>query len=93
MGDLVQPRPGVGRILERVVGAVGLDEGVLGQVRRELGVAQHPDQVGVDLAVMLLEELLDEDVGADVRRGRARHGDAPSGRLSWASWPIWSTGE
>ena len=56
VGDLVQPGPGVLRLLERVVVPVGLDERVLGQVGGELRVAQHPEQVGVDLAVVLGEQ-------------------------------------
>ena len=58
MGDLVQPG------LERAPGPVDPDERVLGQVGGELRIAEHPDQVRVDLAVVLLEELLDERVGA-----------------------------
>ena len=37
MGDLVQPRPGVGRIRQRGVVPIGLHEGVLGHVGGHLG--------------------------------------------------------
>ena len=78
MGDLVEPRPGVLALLEGVVGTVGLDEGVLGQVGGELGVAEHPEQVRVDLAVVLREERLDEGPGGVVVP-RAAH-DRAAGR-------------
>ena len=70
-GDLVQPGARAGWVLERVEGPVGLDEGLLRQVGRQLVVAQHPGQVGVDLAGVQPEQLLD-----DGSRGRpvARHG-------------------
>ena len=58
--DLVQPGPGVSGILQRLVGAVGLDECVLGEVGGQLRIAQHPGQVRVDLGVVAREELLDE---------------------------------
>ena len=73
MGDLIQPGPRVLRLLERVVVAVGLDERVLGQVRGELGVTDPPEQVDVDLAVMLGEERLDEARGVILVPGLA-HG-------------------
>ena len=63
VGDLVEPGAGVLRLLERLVVLVGLDEGVLGQVRGELGLAEHAQEVGVDLAVVLGEQGLDEDPG------------------------------
>src|SRR4029079_19070712 len=77
MGDLVEPGPRVLGLLEHVVVAIGLDEGVLRQVRGELGVAEHPDQVRVDLAVMRREELLDEARGG-VLLPRAGHGGSPT---------------
>ena len=61
--DLVQPGPRMRRILERFVGAVGLDERVLREVRSELRVAEHPGQVREDLGVMAREEFLDEVAG------------------------------
>jgi len=60
VSDLVQPRPSVLRLFERVICAIGLDEGVLGEIGRQLRIAQHPDEIGVDLAVMPGEQLLDE---------------------------------
>ena len=78
MGDLVQPGPGVLGLLERVVVLVGLDERVLGQVGGELRVAQHPQEVGVDLAFVLREQRLDER--ARPRRGpTCRSSDATRG--------------
>ena len=62
VGDLVQPRAGVLGLLERVVRAVRLDERVLRQVRGEIRVAQHAQQVRVDLVLVLREQLLDEAV-------------------------------
>ena len=50
VGDLVQPRPRVLRLLEGVVVLVRLDERVLGHVGGDLRVAHHPQEVGVDLA-------------------------------------------
>ena len=58
--DLVEPGAGVLGLLERLVVLVRLDERVLGQVRGQLGLTEHPQQVGVDLAVVLGEERLDE---------------------------------
>ncbi len=66
MGDLVEPGPRMSGILQAVERAVGLHERVLGQVRRELGLADHPCQVGVDLGVVAAEQHL--DLGADVDR-------------------------
>ena len=60
VGDLVQPRAGVLGLLEGVVGLVGLHERVLGEVRGELRVTQHAHEVGVDLVLVLGEQLLDE---------------------------------
>ena len=79
MGDLVEPGPGVLGLLEGVVRAVGLDERVLGQVGGELRVADHPDQVGVDLAVVLGEQLLDEEAGTVVVPGTAHRRTAEYG--------------
>jgi len=77
MGDLVQPGPRVLGLLERVVIAVGLDERVLGEIRGELRVAKHPDQVRVDLAVMGGEQVLDEPGGGILLPGAA-HGRSPT---------------
>jgi hypothetical protein len=74
--DLVEPRTGVLGLLQRVVVAVRLDERVLGQVRRELRVADHAQQVRVDLAVVAAEQLLDERAGG--RLVPAAH-DTPGG--------------
>ena len=63
VGDLVEPGACVLGLLERVVVLVGLDEGVLGQVGGQFRLAQHPQQIGVDLAVVLGEQRLDEDPG------------------------------
>ncbi len=63
VGDLVQPGAGVLGLLEGLVVPVGLDERVLGQVGGELGLAEHPEEIGVDLAVMLGEQGLDEGPG------------------------------
>ena len=78
VGDLVQPRPRVLGLLERVVGLVGLDEGVLREVRGELGVAEHAHQVRVDLVLVPSEQLLDEAVCL-VAVPRAAHG-TPEGQ-------------
>ena len=76
-GDLVQPGAGASGILERLEGAVGLDEGLLGQVGGQLVVPEHAREVGVDLAGVQPEELLD-----DGSRGRsvAGHGSRPPQR-------------
>ena len=76
-GDLIKPGAGAGRVLECFEGAVGLDEGFLGQVSGQLVVAEHARQVGVDLAGMEPEELLD-----DGSRGGsiAGHGSRPPQR-------------
>ena len=74
MGDLVEPGAGVLGLLERLVVPVGLDERVLGQVGGQLGLAKHPQQVGVDLAVVPAEERLDEDGGL-VAIPDVAHGD------------------
>ena len=63
MGDLVQPGARVLRLLERVVVLVGLDERVLGQVGGKLRLTQHPQEIRVDLVVMLVEQRLDEEPG------------------------------
>ena len=63
VGDLVQPRPRVLRLLQRLVVLVRLDERVLGHVGGDLGVAHHPQEVGVDLALVLGEQRLDEARG------------------------------
>jgi hypothetical protein len=63
MRDLVEPRSGVLRLLQRVVVLVGLDERVLGQIRGEFRFAEHADEIGIDLVVMLGEERLDEYAG------------------------------
>jgi len=76
MGDLVEPGPRVLGLLERVVVAVGLDERILGEVGRELSVADHPQEIGVDLAVVTAEELLDEPAGGGLVP--AAHDLAPS---------------
>jgi len=68
---------GVLGLLEDVVVAVRLDERVLGEIGGQLGVAQHPDQVGVDLVVMRREELLDEACGGILLPG-ARHARSPT---------------
>ena len=76
MGDLVEPGAGVLVLLERGVRLVRLDECVLGEVGRPFGVAEHPQQVGVDLAVVLGEQDLDEGSGRVVVP-RAAHGCRP----------------
>ena len=80
MGDLVEPGAGVLGLLERLVVLVGLDERVLGQVGGELRLAQHPQQVGVDLAVVLGEQRLDEDAGLVVIPHAAHRAGSRSGR-------------
>src|ERR1035437_120821 len=71
VGDLVEPGACLGGILQAGVPAIGPDEGVLGEVRGELRIAQHPDQVRVDLPVMAREEPFDEGARRD-RIGRQR---------------------
>ena len=61
MGDLVQPRSGVLGLLERRVVLVCLDERVLRHIGGDFRVAHHPQQVRVDLALVLAEDGLDED--------------------------------
>src|SRR5690349_25136653 len=81
MGDLVQPGASVLGLLERLVVLVGLDERVLREVGRELWLAEHAQQVGVDLAVVLREEGLDESPGLVVVPGlahRAHHWRGPA---------------
>ena len=60
VGDLVEPCPRVLGLLQRVVGTVGLDERVLREVRGQLRVPEHAQQVRVDLALVLREQVLDE---------------------------------
>ena len=75
VGDLVQPGTRVLGLLERVVGAIGLHERVLREVRGEVGVAEHAQEVGVDLVLVLGEQLLDEGVGV-VAVPAGAHGEA-----------------
>ena len=60
VGNLVQPGAGLAAILERVLGPVRLDEGVLREVGRQIRIAHHPEDVRVDLAVVERKQLLDE---------------------------------
>ena len=75
VGDLVQPGTRVLGLLERVVGAVGLHERVLREVRGEIGVAEHAQEVRVDLVLVLGEQLLDEGVRV-VAVPAGAHGEA-----------------
>ena len=52
--------------------AIGPNEGVLGQVGGELGIAEHAHEVGVDLALVAAEELLDEGARRDRVGGHGR---------------------
>ena len=79
MGDLVEPGACVLGLLERVVVLVRLDERVLGQVRGELRFTEHAQEVGVDLAVVLGEERLDE-------------GRRPPRGPTCRSWPLLAIG-
>ena len=59
VGDLVQPGARVLILLERPVGAIGLDERVLGEVGGEVGVAAgQAEERAVDLAVGDLDQAL-----------------------------------
>ena len=86
VGDLVQPRAGVLGLLERVVVLVRLDERVLGQVGGELGVAHHAQEVGVDLAVVLGEQRLDERRGLVVVPRAAHRRRLAAERREAAEW-------
>ena len=79
VGDLVQPRPRVLGLLERVVVLVRLDERVLGHVGGDLGVAHHAHEVRVDLVLVRREQRLHEAVGLVVIPGR-RSWAAPARR-------------
>ena len=80
VGDLVQPRARVLGLLERVVVLVRLDERVLGEVGGQLGLAEHAQQVGVDLVVMFRKERLDEGPRLLVVPRAAHRPDTRSGR-------------
>ena len=77
MRDLVEPRPRVLGLLEGVVVSIRLDERVLREVGGELGVAKHPDQVGVDLGVVRREQVFDE-TGSLIPLPGAAHGRDPT---------------
>src|SRR5450759_363067 len=71
VGDLVQPGSGFGTIRKGALGLVGLDESVLGEVGGNVGVAHHPVDVRIDLAVVEGKELLDESPVAGTFRRHA----------------------
>jgi hypothetical protein len=102
MGDLVEPRTGVFGLLECVVVAVRLDERVLRQVRCKLRVSHHPEQVHVDLGMVLGEQRFDERRGLVLvprlvhrtpHRGARRNGAAEDADDRWVAghagseWP------
>ena len=62
-GDLEEPRPGLGPILEGTVRSKGLDEGILRQVGREFRIVQHADESAIDLAVVSSKQGVDEGMG------------------------------
>ena len=84
MGDLVQPGPGPGRILERVIRPVGLHERVLGEVGGHLGLPDHAREVRVDLGVMAGEQDLDLGTDGGVAAGASRTAVAVDRRSSVA---------
>jgi len=65
VGDLVQPCAGPGGVLQAGVRAVRPDEGILGEVSGELRIAEHPDEIRIDLAVVAREQTFHEGARRD----------------------------
>src|SRR5205814_1803265 len=77
-GDLVQPEPEWGALLELIEMAPGLQECLLGQVLSGLAVSSEVEQVAVDAWIVVTDEAvsrlgiadakLDEEVSIDLRQ-------------------------